>query len=184
MKAYAMQSNRGINKRLLAVIGLIIIVAAIATGVAVSSPRAGSATVATDVTPSPTSTPVIIAAPTIIPAPAPTAISNAIKTAAPTTSGYKDGTYTSNANYNTPGGIELISIKLTLKNGVVIDSNASTTGNNQTGRYYQANFVAGYKSQVIGRSIAGLSLTRVSGSSLTPIGFNDAVDKIKSQSKV
>ena len=164
------------NKKLLGVIGLIIIVAAIATAMAVSSPRAGSATVATDVTPSPTSTPVII--------PASTVISNATETAAPSTSGYKDGTYASNASYNSPGGIELISIKLTLKNGVVIDSNATTTGNNQTGRYYQANFVAGYKSQVIGQSIAGLSLTRVSGSSLTSIGFNDAVDKIKSQSKV
>lgn len=179
-------SQMKLNKKLLGVIGLIIIVAAIASGAAVFSPKASSFTVATDTSSSisPSPSPIITPAPTSNPITSPQVRPNAVKSPTLNTSGYNDGTYSSNAGYDSPGGTEFIAVTLTLKNGVVTDSNVVTTGNNQTGKYYQANFVAGYKSQVVGRSIAGLNLSRVSGSSLTPNGFNDAVDKIKSQSKV
>lgn len=48
---------------------------------------------------------------------------------------------------------------------------------------FQGEFADGYKAQVIGKPIAEVFLTKVSGSSLTPKGFNDAVEKIKSEAK-
>jgi hypothetical protein len=45
----------------------------------------------------------------------------------------------------------------------------------------QTDFAANYKTQVIGKKIEGLELSKISGSSLTPKGFNDALEKIRSQ---
>ena len=48
---------------------------------------------------------------------------------------------------------------------------------------YQDDFVGGYKSQVVGKSIAEIQLGKVSGSSLTSRGFNEALDQIRNQAK-
>ena len=45
----------------------------------------------------------------------------------------------------------------------------------------QTDFAANYKSFVEGKNIDEVSLTKVSGSSLSPKGFNDAVEQIKEQ---
>lgn len=96
---------------------------------------------------------------------------------------YKDGTYTASGGYNTPGVFEEITLTLVVKNGIVTD--ASFQGNPGTGtaRRMQNKFNAGYKDYVIGKSIDSISLTVVNGASLTPIGFMEALDKIKAQAK-
>lgn len=48
---------------------------------------------------------------------------------------------------------------------------------------YQASFIGGYVPSVVGKSIASLSLGRISSSSLTPKGFNAALTTIKAQAK-
>lgn len=100
------------------------------------------------------------------------------------TSDYKDGSYTATGSYNSPGGTEKITIAVTLKDGVITDTSAISGATDSEGKEYQGQFIAGYKSQVVGKSIGSVSLSRVSGSSLTSQGFNDAIDTIKSQAKV
>jgi hypothetical protein len=101
-----------------------------------------------------------------------------------TTANYKDGTYSASGSYVSPGGTERISVSVTVKDGVVTDSTVSQVANNRESEEYQAKFRNNYKSQVVGKKLSSISLSRVSGSSLTSGGFNDALDTIKSQAQV
>jgi len=44
-------------------------------------------------------------------------------------------------------------------------------------------FISGYKPYVIGKNIDTISLDRVSGSSLTPAAFNEALGQIKTEAR-
>src|ERR1700712_1716246 len=46
-------------------------------------------------------------------------------TAQATTSTFKDGTYKTNASYDSPGGTQNIAVSITLKDGVVTDSSVT-----------------------------------------------------------
>jgi hypothetical protein len=48
---------------------------------------------------------------------------------------------------------------------------------------FEGMFADSYKPLVVGKSVDSINLDKVSGSSLTPKGFNDALDQIKSQAK-
>lgn len=98
-------------------------------------------------------------------------------------SAYKDGTYSAVGNYTSPGGPEELGVSLVLQNGVVKDSTVQVKATRPNSVKFQTEFADNYKSQVIGKSIDELQLTKVSGSSLAPKGFNDAVAKIKSEAK-
>jgi uncharacterized protein with FMN-binding domain len=106
----------------------------------------------------------------------------ATASSAGTSSGtYKDGTYSAGGSYQTPGGQESISMTITVKNNIVTDTTLQQNANNRDSREYQAAFASGYKSKVIGKALSSISLSRVSGSSLTSDGFNSALEQIKSQ---
>jgi hypothetical protein len=94
---------------------------------------------------------------------------------------YKNGSYQANGTYLTPEGSEDIAVNLTITNDVVTAASISQTPKNRESRQYQAFFASGYKQQVVGKSLAELKLSRVSGSSLTPAGFNQAVADIRTQ---
>lgn len=98
-------------------------------------------------------------------------------------SAVKDGTYDATGSYQTPGGTESIEVKISLADGVI--TNASITEQGKTGeaQEFQSRFASGYKSQVVGKKISDVELTRVAGSSLTPIGFNNALDEIEKQAQ-
>lgn len=96
---------------------------------------------------------------------------------------YSDGSYTAASSYSTPGGIEDITVKVTLQSGVITDSSVTNNANNSDSREYQDQFVSGYKQFVVGKAVSSLSLSRVSGSSLTSQGFNDALNQIKAQAQ-
>lgn len=96
---------------------------------------------------------------------------------------YKDGTYEATGDYRSPGGQESVDVSLTVVNGVVTDSTVTASGNNRESKEYQSQFLANYKQYVVGKDLADLTLSRVSGSSLTPQGFNEAVDAIRSQAQ-
>lgn len=100
-----------------------------------------------------------------------------------TTSAYKDGTYSAVGNYVSPGGAEDVKVSLTLKDGIVTDSTFEAHSPRPMSARFQGQFAAGYKTLVVGQPIADLKLGAVSGSSLTPMGFNDAVAKIQAQAK-
>lgn len=100
---------------------------------------------------------------------------------AATNASYKDGSYTASGNYQTPGGQESISLSITVKNGIVSSTSLKQNANNHDSREYQAAFASGYQSKIVGKALSSISLSRVSGSSLTSQGFNDALDQIKAQ---
>ena len=94
---------------------------------------------------------------------------------------YKNGTYAVSGQYYAPSGQEAIDVSLTLQNDVVTDASVQATANNRTARAYQMMFTDSFKSQVVGKKISNLNLTRVAGASLTTTGFNNALSQIKSQ---
>lgn len=100
-----------------------------------------------------------------------------------TSSVYKDGVYSAAGIYTAPSGQESIGVSLTLAGDVVKDVSVTINATNEDSKKYQQKFVAGYKTLVVGKKISDISLSKVSGSSLTPNGFNDAIAKIEVQAK-
>ena len=96
---------------------------------------------------------------------------------------YKDGTYTEQGQYSSPGGQEIISVKLTLKSNVVTAVTVSTVKADPTATSYEQLFEAGISKVVVGKKINSLTVSRVGGSSLTSQGFNSAVTAIKADAK-
>ena len=72
---------------------------------------------------------------------------------------------------------------MTLQNDIITSVSATPIANDGTSRRYQAKFISGYQQYVLGKNIADVNLTTVSGSSLTPRGFDDALAQIKTQAK-
>lgn len=92
---------------------------------------------------------------------------------------FKDGTYTETGSYTTPGGQESITVTVTITGGVITATSAEGSGGNGNTIEYQGKFIGGYKDLVVGKKVDDVSLSRVSGSSLTSQGFNKAIDAIK-----
>ena len=103
----------------------------------------------------------------------------------PTTSvrTYKDGTYTAEGAYVSPGGDESINVTLVLKDGILVDSTVKSLATRPVSVKMQTAFISGYKTLVVGKKLSEVTLTKVSGSSLTPKGWNDALAKIQIQAK-
>ncbi len=97
---------------------------------------------------------------------------------------YKDGIYSTMGNYTAPSGAESIDVTLTLKDGVVEAASVKANAENPISKKFQDGFVASYKSLVVGKKIADLSLSKVSGASLTTDGFNEALEELKTQATV
>ncbi len=97
---------------------------------------------------------------------------------------YKSGVYSSAGSYISPGGSEPVNLTLTIQNDVVTAADFTAEATVPASEFFQKEFIANYKTQVIGKSLKDLNLTKVSGSSLTPKGFNDAVAKIKAQAEL
>lgn len=97
---------------------------------------------------------------------------------------YADGTYEMVGEYVSPGGPETVGVTLTLANGIVTDANVEVLATRPASVDKQTDFAENYKPMVVGKDIDEIMLTKVSGSSLTPKGFNDAVEKIKQQAQI
>lgn len=96
---------------------------------------------------------------------------------------YADGVYTVDGVYQSPGGQEEIGVTLTLADGVITDAQVEPRASLPISKKMQEDFAANYQTQVLGQRIESLELGKVSGSSLTPKGFNDALEKIKLQAQ-
>lgn len=96
---------------------------------------------------------------------------------------YKNGSYSVKGDYTSPGGPENIDVKLTLEDDVVVDAEVISLAERPGSVKFQGIFIANFKPMVIGKNIADLQLDKVSGSSLTPKGFNNALEKIKAEAK-
>jgi uncharacterized protein with FMN-binding domain len=98
-------------------------------------------------------------------------------------SAYQDGTYSADGTYVSPNGTETVGVELTLAAGTVTAVNITQHPTNPNTRKFQGEFAGGIASQVVGRSIDELKVSKVAGSSLTSGGFNQAVEKIKSEAQ-
>ncbi|MFF2344184.1 FMN-binding protein [Pseudarthrobacter sp. NPDC058119] len=95
--------------------------------------------------------------------------------------GYKDGTYSADGNYVSPNGTETVGVQVTLAAGKVTDVKITQHPSNPNTRKFQGQFAGGIAAQVVGRNIDELNVSKVSGSSLTSGGFNQALAKIKAE---
>lgn len=96
---------------------------------------------------------------------------------------YKDGSYTEQGTYSSPGGQEVISVDLTIAADAVKAVEVSTVKADPTATQYEAKFIGGIGDAIVGKKIDDLNVTNVAGSSLTSQGFDDALTKIKSDAK-
>lgn len=96
---------------------------------------------------------------------------------------YADGTYSAVGSYTSPAQEETVSITLTLANGVIESVEYEPETTNDISMRYQKMFDENFEAMVVGKSLDEVELTKVSGSSLTPKGFNDAIEMIKEDAR-
>jgi Flp pilus assembly protein TadG len=99
------------------------------------------------------------------------------------TSPYADGEYSATGTYNSPGGEQSVGVTVTLSNSVITALTLDTSQTKGTSAEFQEKFSSGIDSLVVGKSIDELDVSKVSGSSLTSGGFNNAIDQIKSEAQ-
>jgi uncharacterized protein with FMN-binding domain len=112
---------------------------------------------------------------------APTTPSGPASSLAGSGSDYQDGTYSADGNYVSPNGTETVGVELTLASGTVTAVNITQHPSNPNTRKFQGEFAGGIASQIVGKSIDELNVSKVAGSSLTSGGFNQALEKIKAE---
>ena len=111
----------------------------------------------------------------------PTSTASAKASAAASGSAYADGTYTADGSYQTPESVEKISVTVTLQDDVITAVSVSGNPQKRESEEYQSKFIGGISSEVVGKSIDEISVSRVAGSSLTSGGFNQAIETIKAE---
>ncbi|WP_435225742.1 hypothetical protein [Streptomyces sp. Tue6028] len=113
----------------------------------------------------------------------PAATSRAVATATSGASAgdgkYADGEYSADGAYGTQNSS--IGVTLTLDDAVITKVEVEPHATNETSRDYQERFADAVAALVVGKTIDEVNLDRVAGSSGTPDGFNDAVQKIKEE---
>ena len=97
---------------------------------------------------------------------------------------YEDGEYEQTGVYTSPGGAEELGVKLTLKDDVIENVEVEVKATLPVSKKLQEDFAANYKDQVVGKKIDEVKLDKISGASLTPKGFNDAIEKIREQAQI
>ena len=96
---------------------------------------------------------------------------------------YRNGNYSATGSYDSPGGTENVSVTLTITSDIITSVSVTSGAYDRRSQSYQNIFIANYKQYVIGKNISSLNLGKISSSSLTPVGFNDALAKIRAQAK-
>jgi len=90
--------------------------------------------------------------------------------------------FTAEASYLTPRRTNHdIEVTLTLKDRVVVDANVLYDGSTP-GTPAHSGFDEAYKSEVIGKRLNEIELSRTGGASLTSVAFNEAVASIRAES--
>lgn len=97
------------------------------------------------------------------------------------TSTYADGTYTAEGSYQTPESVESITVTVTLESDVITSVEVAGNPQKSESKQYQSEFIGGIRDVVVGKDIDEISVSRVSGSSLTSNGFNAAIEEIKTE---
>ncbi len=115
--------------------------------------------------------------------PTTSATSSGAATDGTSTGTYVDGEYAGSGEYSNPGGQSSVKVELTLSGGKISDIVVTPEATNGTSKGFQAKFAGGIAGEVVGKSLDELNVTKVSGSSLTSQGFNQAIDQIKADAR-
>ena len=92
---------------------------------------------------------------------------------------YKDGTYTARGWYGSlPSSI---TVTVTLRGGLITAVKVQPHATNPTSLDLQKKFAAAVPAVVIGKPVAQVKVGKLAGSSGTPQGFNDALERIKEE---
>ncbi|MDA0181338.1 hypothetical protein OJ997_13615 [Solirubrobacter phytolaccae] len=92
---------------------------------------------------------------------------------------YRDGDYEAKGWY---GGLPSnIDVALTLRDNRVTDVEVTANATNATSRDYQERFAEAVPDAVVGKRLDEVRVSRLAGSSGTPDGFNQAIERIKDQ---
>lgn len=133
-------------------------------------------------TPQSSSTP---AKPMVTPKPVPAPTPTPAPVVTPKTV-YKNGTYTVTASYVAPGrSTHDVIATVKIVDDVVTESRVTYGGDVdvETSNQYQAKFTRSYQSDVVGKKLDNISLSRSGGASLTSNAFNKAVAELKVNAK-
>jgi uncharacterized protein YcfL len=97
---------------------------------------------------------------------------------------YKNGTYEGEGSYISPGGKEIVKVSMVVEDGMVKSMDLNVDTENKTSEKYKGLFKAGIDDLVMGKPLEEIEgFAQVNGSSLTPKGFQQAVEAIKSEAK-
>lgn len=80
--------------------------------------------------------------------------------------------------------MEQVHVSVTLDGGNIVDASFEGKAVNPRSLLFQGKYAAGFTQYVVGKPIDELALTVVNGSSLTPVGFMDALAKIKAEAAI
>lgn len=118
--------------------------------------------------------------------PAPTTQETSVPTASTAVSDvatYKNGSHVTKVSYMTPKRNEyLMDVTLVLENDIITDAQIVYSQGAEKDPN-AAKFDAAYRTEVIGKDIDTINLSRVGGASLTTGAFNSAVTNIKNDAK-
>lgn len=93
-----------------------------------------------------------------------------------------NGTFSADASYLTPRRTNHdITVSLTLENDVVTAAEVLYDGSPTASSPSHSGFDSAYETEVIGKTLDDINLSRVGGASLTSTAFNEAVADIRAQ---
>ncbi|MFJ9713933.1 FMN-binding protein [Streptomyces sp. NPDC101234] len=92
---------------------------------------------------------------------------------------YENGDYRATGQYGS--GPSSITVSLTLDDGAITAVEVTPHATDPTSRDYQERFADAVPRLVVGKKIDDVHLDHVAGSSLTPDGFNAALQQIKGE---
>jgi hypothetical protein len=89
-------------------------------------------------------------------------------------------TKTAVLDFNVPDGYtETLKVSVTTdSSGRITDATVTQDANNRESQKYSSNFQRAYKTEVIGKPLAGLKLSRIGGASLTTAAFNRSFSQL------
>lgn len=93
---------------------------------------------------------------------------------------YTNGTYRTSSSYRTPEGTYTMDVTVNVANDLITSAQVSFDSDGARDKYSK-RFSDAYQSQVIGKDLESVSLSRVGGASLTTRAFNNALNSIRSQ---
>ncbi|MCR5978421.1 FMN-binding protein [Gordonia jinghuaiqii] len=96
---------------------------------------------------------------------------------------YENGEYTAVGEYNSPGGPQTVGVTVTLSNSVITAVSIDTSQTKGPSLEYQGKFAGGISDVIVGKNIDEIEVDKVSGSSLTSGGFNEAITQIKEEAQ-